>query len=245
MTIIFVLFILIANATITALIYGLNKLFVYIVDKSNVGTKNKFVLKISIWFLFLALALLQFFAIFKLGAMLCSSKLGNYIAVIIYTSCLAVMSIKDLYISPLHSVDSPIKAFRKGFKQANVNNIIPNLYLRTVIHIAYLVILVIAQLEELQLIKINSELSFFCMLNKYGIVIIFAIEKIISSINNEKKRLAIIHDTFVEQEKENDLQNKEFKQDFKELFAILKERRKKRKNNKNQDANKKNNKSHT
>ena len=122
-------------------------------------------------------------------------------------------------------INSVFKAFRRGFTKGNVNSIIPKLYIKTLINLFYLIILILAQIEDLKLATLPSGLSYFCTLNKYGIVIVFAVEKIIKSVAAEKKRKRILTETFIEQEKQDEKDREETRRLMREVKELFKQRR--------------------
>lgn len=137
---------------------------------------------------------------------LSSIRIGEYIAVIIYTALLSILSSNSLYQSPKTVVDTPYKAFKSGFTQFNVW--LSRLPLKTIINIIYLLILIVAHIQDLGYYKFPEDLSYFLTLNKYGLLIIWAIEKIIKSIKPDIERSKILKEAFAEQ-KRIDKANKE------------------------------------
>lgn len=226
MTAIAGIFFLVVSAAGTSFSVGLEEIFLYLIENSKKSVKVKKALIIVCHIIFATCTLMfVFWGIGRLSYLLCSTNIGGYIAVIIYTLLLALMAANSLYLSPLVKVDSCIKAFRKGFTKASVNHLIPNLYIKTIINLFYLIILILAQIEDLKLATFPSGASYFCTLNKYGIVIVFAIEKIIKSFAPEKKRTEILTEAFVEQEKEDERAHENIRNIFKQIKASAKERR--------------------
>lgn len=133
-------------------------------------------------------------------------KIGEYIAVIIYIALLSILSSNYLYQSPKTVVDSAYKAFKSGFTQFNVW--LSRLPLKTIINIVYLIILIVAHIQDLGYYKFPEYLSYFLTLNKYGLLIIWAIEKIIKSIKPDIERSKILKEAFAEQ-KRRDKANEE------------------------------------
>ena len=226
---IFIIFSLVGSAAAILIISGCHEMCLYIIGTSKKNSKAKKGLTIVCHICFAVTMLSICAGIFILGFFLCETAAGEYIAVITYTVFLALMATNEVYISPSLKVDSKRKAFRRGFTSASVNNIIPNLYLKTIINVAYLAILICAQIEDLNLLQFNSAFSYFCTLNKYGIVIVFAIEKIISSIASEKKRGSTLTEAFVEQERKEEQNREETRQQIRSIKLLLKERREARK----------------
>lgn len=227
--IIFIIFFLVVSAATLLIIRGCREMCLYIIGSSRKSSKAKRGLSITCYTCFAVTMLVICAGIFLLGGFLCTSAAGKYVAVMTYTILLALMATNELYISPSLKVDSKGKAFRRGFTNGGVNNIIPNLYLKTIINIAYLAILICAQIEDLNLVQFNREFSYFCTLNKYGIVVIFAIEKMISSIASEKKRKKTLNEASVDQERKEEQDREETRQQIHTLKLLLKERRELRK----------------
>ena len=220
------IFILVVSAAAVSVFAGLHELCLFVIVKSSKGARAQKGLAFICHIFYAIISLLfVFFGFFYWVELLCSTNLGCYIAVIVYTLLLALMSTDVVYLSPSIRVDSALKAFRKGFTSGSVNHIVPNLYLKTIINIFYLVILILAQIEDLGFVKFSDDVSYFFELNKYGIVIVFAIEKIIKSIAPEKRRKRIILDTFIEQENRDEKEREEMRTTVNEIKSIIKARR--------------------
>lgn len=163
-----------------------------------------------------------------------NSKLCDYICVIIYTTLLSLLANNALYLSPSAEAKTSFEVFRKGFARGNLNNIFSDIIpLKSIINFAYLVFLICAQIEDLEIVIFPSGFSYFCELNKYGIVIILGVERIIKSINPDKQRSKILREAFVEKEKEDEEYRKNHPSLFKRISNGIKEKRNKKKNNKN------------
>ena len=54
--------------------------------------------------------------------------------------------------------------------------------------------MIIAQLETLSFIKLSEDISFFCKVNQYGIVIMYAFDKIVDAIKGRKQHKALVRD---------------------------------------------------
>ena len=198
MTAIFCIFILVVNAAVLPILCGIHQIVIYEVDRSKIKLSSKKVITFLREFLFALTLIALNYGIYELDDFLCSSKLGGYVAVLIYTFLFSIISSKSLYISPDLKVDSRIKAFKKGFTKMSAVSVLPNLHIRTILEIAYLMFLVLSQVEELSLCTYPASVSLFLILNKYGIVIMVAVEKIIKSINPERDRRKILVDTATE-----------------------------------------------
>lgn len=224
------IFIVVVSAAVGLFFAGLEKMCLYLISNSHKTQKTKKIITIFCR-IFVIIIILAFTlgGITYLSKVLCATDIGSYIAVIIYTLLLALMSSNMLYISPSEPIDSVKKAFRKGFTGASVNHIVPNLYLKTIINLAYVIVLILAQLEDLGFAKFSKEMSYFCTLNKYGIVIVFAMEKIIKSFKPENERAKILVEAFVEQENHEEKMREERKKLYNEVKSTIRERRRARK----------------
>lgn len=226
---------------------GIDEVIKYKHNKKYVRNKVnilKYVIKEILWhFVLLVLIVFVFFILAQLRRVV----YGEYIAVIIYTLLLAMTSSKFLYQSPSVRVDSSWKAFKKGFTQSHVNSFLVQLPLKAVINIIYLAILIIAHIEDLGYFSFNPEFSHFCTLNKYGILIMLSVEKIIGSTKAEKERTEILTEANLENLKIEEAKFNDFKEELKEIITILKEtykikrelKRLERKNKELQKVNKK------
>lgn len=220
------IFMLVFTAGISSILVGIQNVILYRIAQSKNTIKTKNILTIGCYIISSAIFLfLVIWGMVHLIEWLCSTNVGSYIAVIIYTLLLALMAADILYLSPSENVDSISKAFRRGFTSGSINNIIPNLYLKTIINLFYLVILILAQIEDLGFASFPDGVSYFFTLNKYGIVIVFAIEKIIKSLAPERKRMKILTEAFVEQENRDERDREERRNTFKEIKVIMKERK--------------------
>lgn len=192
------------EVAIFPLLIGLYQLALYYIKKLK--TQTKFLVK------FFVNILLVFGISFSLiiPPLICHLlsliKIGEYIAVIIYIALLSVLAANSLYQSPKTVIDTEYKAFKSGFTQFNVW--LSKLPLKTIINVVYLAILIIAQIQDLGYYKFPEDLSHFLTLNKYGLLIIWAIEKIINSVKPDMERAKILKEAFEEQKK-RDKANKE------------------------------------
>lgn len=192
------------EVAIIPIFVGLYQLALFYTNKLKRQTKSwiKFFVKalmvVGISFSFIIPILIFYF--------LSLIKIGEYLAVIIYIALLSVLASNDLYQSPKTTVDTAYKAFKSGFTQFNVW--LSKLPLKTIINVVYLAILIIAQIQDLGYYKFPEELSHFLTLNKYGLLIIWAIEKIIKSVKPDMERAKILKEAFEEQKK-RDKANKE------------------------------------
>lgn len=229
MTLIRGIFAVVVQLGCTPFLIGIHEIILYKVSLLKFSPKLKSWLKLISIIMLLGLIALTFIGWIKLSEWLQSMKMGDYISVLIYTLLLALISSNILYQSPEIVVNSTAKAFKKGFTESSVNNILAQLPLKVIINLLYLVVLIIAQIEDLGYIHFSDGVSYFCTLNKYGIVIILTVEKIIKSFKPEKERAKVITETFVKKEKEEEKQREAVKNKFKEFKQILKERKQQKK----------------
>lgn len=227
-----VIFFIVVGAVLTPLIVAVNDLVIYKIKNSKISSRKKSIVSVIDGLILLLVAVPYIVFLNWLATTICATKLGCYFAVIVYTLLLSILSSSKIYLSPDDKVDTAYKVFKKGFTVSSIRHIFSILYLRVVIEIAYLVFLVLAQIEELGFYTLPTELSFFCTLNKYGIIILFAVEKILKSIEPERERRKILSNTFVEQENKEEKEREELRSSLKEFCEIMKKRRQERKLNK-------------
>lgn len=151
MTAIICFFVIIVSASITSVLVGFHEAFLYLIKSSQKKEKVKSRLTALCDFIFFVIGILLVFVILNLEKLLKQTVVGNYVAVIVYTMLLGLLSADVLYISPSTEINSSFKAFKKGFTKGNVNHLIPNLYIKTFVNLFYLVILILAQIEGLGL----------------------------------------------------------------------------------------------
>ena len=65
---------------------------------------------------------------------------------------------------------------------------------RLIFSILYVVILIVAQLEALDIIYLPKDISFFCKINQYGLVIMYAFDKIVDAIKGRKGYKELVKD---------------------------------------------------
>lgn len=204
MSIVLLVCILIMEVAIIPLLIGFYHVALYYIKKLKTQTK--------FWVKFFVNILLVFGISFSIiiPPLICHLlsliKIGEYIAVIIYIALLTVLASNSFYQSPKTVIDTAYKAFKSGFTQFNVW--LSKLPLKTIINVVYLAILIIAQIQDLGYYKFPEELSHFLTLNKYGLLIIWATEKIIKSVKPDMERAKILKEAFEEQKK-RDKANKE------------------------------------
>lgn len=224
-----VIFFIVVGAVLTPLIVAVDDLIIYKVKTSKISSRKKNIISVIDGLILLLIAVPYIAFLIWLSTTICATKLGCYFAVIVYTLLLSILSSSKIYLSPDVKVDTAYKVFKKGFTVSSIRHIFSILYLRVVIEIAYLVFLVLAQIEELGFCALPTELSDFCTLNKYGIIILFAVEKIIKSVEPERERRKILSNTFVEQENTEEKERQEIRRSWKEFREEMKKRRQERK----------------
>lgn len=229
-----IIFFFVVSAALTPFIFAAYELIVFKIINSKISIGKKKFLKTIGHIILLLISLPSIFAVMCLADFICTTELGCYIAVLVYTLIFSILSSSKIYLSPDIKVDSALKAFKKGFTVSSIRHIFSILYLRVIIEVAYLVVLILAQIEELGFCTFPEEVSLFFTLNKYGIVIMVAVEKIIKSIAPERERRKILSDTFVEQEKKEEKEREEVRRSFKEIWAAIKQLRQERKAKKRQ-----------
>ena len=224
-----IIFFFVVSAALTPLIVATHDSIIFKIGNSKIGIRKKRVFRLIILIICLLITLPSIFAVMCLANFICTTELGCYIAVLVYTLLFSILSSSKIYLSPDIKVDTAFKAFKKGFTVSSIRHIFSILYLRVIIEVAYLVILILAQIEELGFCAFPKEVSLFFTLNKYGIVIMVAVEKIIKSIAPERERRKILSDTFVEQEKKEEKEREEMRRSFKEIWVAIKQSRQERK----------------
>lgn len=221
-----IVFAMVITFCITPVFIGLERMFSFQLFKSKFSQKQKKTLFIVIRIITIIIPLFLVGACYVVLKKYANSKLMDYICVLIYTALLAIYSNNKLYISPQESIETPKDAFREGFTRGNLNNIFSEFPLRTLINLAYLAILVCAQIEELQLCTFSTEWSYFFTLNKYGLIVLFATEKIIAGFKPDAKRAKIMMDKWrekTEEEKEELEQKRKKRQERKQIKVKQKE----------------------
>ena len=166
-----------------------------------------------------------------------------FVDYIVSVGCCLLISITasdKIYLPAETEIDSSLKAFRKGFTEGLSFRLFPFLPTKTIIHIIYLAILVTSQVITLYFKDSwihNSEFYRFLEINKYGIVIMYAFEKIISSISSkeEKERIKIMQETSDVLEKQEQEDRKKRQQEWQELKELLKQIKLKRSEKKRQN----------
>ena len=230
MTAIACIFCVVINATLIPLLFAIRGAVIYKINNSSIRLQAKKIVSTLITIILSLIVLNSTYFLFQLALIVCSTQLGCYIAAIIYTLLLSILSSSKIYLSPEVKVDTAFKAFKKSFTISSGGHIFSILYLRVIIEVAYLLFLVLAQVEELGFCAFSDEVSFFFTINKYGIVILVAIEKILKFIEGDRKRRKILSDTFVEQETQADKEREELRQAFKEVRELIKKRRQEKTN---------------
>ena len=162
----------------------------------------------------------------------------EYVISVLFFLWVSVTDSDKIYLPKEAIIDSPIKAFKKGLIESFSSNIF--YVTKTFAHIIYIFILVISQIIALYFKDswiCDSEFYRFLEVNKYGIVIMYAFEKIISSISdkNRKVRKHLLKEMSDEREKEEQKEREERQQQLQEIKKLLKQIRLKRSEKKRQN----------
>ena len=80
------------------------------------------------------------------------------------------------------------------------SSILYRINFKVLISILYIVILIVAQLETLEFIILPEKLSYFCKVHQYGIVIMYAFDKIVDAIKGHKAHKELVRDIDAERE---------------------------------------------
>lgn len=227
-----IIFIIVVSFSLVPIVRGFISAIDFKIDASKLKDTAKKIFKTITLFLYLILAGFVLFMLFKGVELFEKIAAGDYIIVLIYTLLFSITSNSNLYQLPSEAVDSSWKAFKKEFTSANVNNIFADLPLKVIINLAYLTILILAQLEDLGYCTFSSELSYFLTLNKYGIVIVLTMEKVLNGIKPDKTRRRVLLEAFVEKEKIEEKEREEIKAEIKEIKQIVQARKKAKKEKK-------------
>lgn len=195
-----IIFIIVSGYSSIPIIRGIMNAIEYKIQKARFSKTTKKFFKVTNTVFYCLVSILTIYCSNKFFNIITRIQAGGYIAVLIYTSLLAIHANNNLYQQPSETVNSFCSAFKREFTIANLNNIIAKLPLKVLINLSYLIILILTQIEELGYYAFSANLSYFCKLNKYGIVIIFAVEKIVNSVNLDKKRKKILLSTSIKNE---------------------------------------------
>lgn len=234
-----IIFTLVVWLSVLPIIRGIDNVIGYKIEKSKISDLAKRKLTICFSILIIVFYVTAVWGFWLLSDLLEKLNFGSYIQVLIYTLILGALSSNSLYLSPKQEINSAWDAFRNGFTKGNVNNFFAHIPLNMLINLFYLVILIVAHVEDLEYCTLPNEVSYFFTLNKYGIVIVLAIQKVIKSVTPDKERAKILTEAFVQQEKEDDAFRDEVKKSFGELKISLKRKRQERKNAKDKRKDKK------
>ena len=125
---------------------------------------------------------------------------GDYISAVLSAVFLSIMFSENLYQKPKEKIDSVVKAFKKGYTNLMSKYLIAYLPIKLVIHLLYLCVLLTYHVNSLGYVNVPENILYLCELNRYGIVILYAGEKMIKEIGKDKPRRRILSDTFDENE---------------------------------------------
>lgn len=207
-----VIFILVLAMSLAPFVWGIDDAISYKikVSKKCDKTKNRLIKFFAIFMVLVYAILVGIF--WLLSDLLNKVDFGGYIKVILYTLVLGVLSSEIIYQSPKQEINSAWDAFKSGLTKANVNNFWANMPLNVIINLFYLIVLILAQVDDLGYCEFSKGGSLFLTLNKYGIVILFAVQKIIKSVVPDKARAKIMLEAFVEKENEEEIQKQKRKE---------------------------------
>lgn len=121
---------------------------------------------------------------------------SDYLFVLLYTVLLSVWGYEGFYRSPKLEAESAEDAFKTGYTREASKVFIVRVSINVFVQVAYIVILVFSQLEDLGFIKMVEEGSYFLSLNKYGIIIVYAVQKLITEIKKATKTNQIINESY-------------------------------------------------
>lgn len=228
------IFTIVFETALAPILFGLDDVIIYGIKKTKINGKAKTALSIICNIVFCLIALIAIFSVWRLSEYLCSFDVGKYVAVIVYTILLTIISSTTIYHSPKKEITNAWEVYKNGFTRANINNIIPRIPLKAIINIFYVLALIFAQIEDLGFCTFPDEVSYFFTLNKYGIVIVLAIEKILKSFKPDLERAKILSEAFAVQERQDEEERAELKKSFKELKELIKLRKQARKEAKEQ-----------
>ena len=201
------IYIFVFVAWLTSLSYGVFNAFLHL-------NKNK--LSKSVW---KAILLLIFIAIAILGIPIGTSFLiallpgADYWFVLLYTIILALIGYSGFYRSPKEEPQSLLDAFKIGYTKQASKFFLARLSTNVFIQSAYISILILSQINDLGIIELSDISAYFVNLNKYGIVIIFAIQKLISEMEKSISKRKALMDAYDERIKYEEESLKEIKKD--------------------------------
>ena len=171
----------------------------------------------------------------------------DFIVSVVSYLMISITSFDKIYVPVGTEIDSGFKAFRKGYTEGISMRILSCMPVKIVVHITYLLILIASQIISLYFSDCpiyTSEFYTFLEVNKYGIVIMYAFEKIFASIskNDEKEKTKILQETYDTMTKEEERLDAETREKFNELKSyckLLREERKKERQEKKKNKTKK------
>ena len=169
--------------------------------KDDISIKEGFLL-LGLCILWFVIFILSIGAWFHLPSLLAPYPIAGYIAAVLSILFMAFIS-SDVFLTVPNKEATRfrdmlwrelVKAFRSYW--------LYRINFRLVLSIAYVVILVLAQLETLNIIKLPDDLAFFFKINQYGLVIMYAFDKIVDSIRGRKKYNELVKDIDAEIEED-------------------------------------------
>ena len=158
----------------------------------------------------------------------------DYIVSVIGCLLAAVASMESIYFVPGETVDTYLKAFKKGYTEGISKSFLTVFPIKISIHIIYIFTLIASHIISLYFKDYpiyNSEFFRFLEVNKYGIVIMYAFEKIIDSIKKKdgQKQMEIMNETCDILDKQDKQSLEEYKASKEKARKVIKEYLKRRK----------------
>lgn len=197
-----------------------------------IGSKHNKAVKAISYIIASLLAVFLFLTIWFAEELLClipNKVLGDYIAAILYCLLLMALGGSALYKIPTGDKSSIKAIFIEEYTYYALKNPFTWIPYRLIIYVFYFVILILSQLYELDVIEMNNDWAYFCSINKYGIVIMLSVERIIKAILSLKDRFLTLKNAKTHVDQRTDREDAEYEQskkEFKELLHMLKDERK-------------------
>ena len=236
------LFPLVIGYFITPTISGLRWMVRYKLNKSNYQKNHELgyvLIPILCAFIF---GIVLIIATLALWVVIMKYEWFDYIISVICCLLVSITASEKIYLPVNAEINSYGKAFRKGYTEGISMRVFPFIQTKTAVHIVYLMILIASHIITLYFKDApiyNSDIYEFLEVNKYGIVIMYAFEKIISSISKkeESERIKILNETSKEMEEHDKQSREEFEKSKQNLKAVLKQRKQAKMLKKRQNTN--------
>lgn len=150
----------------------------------------------------------------------------DYIVSVLCCLLISITASNKIYLPAGIEIDSSLKAFKKGFTECISSGFFHFLPTKTIVHVFYLVILIASHIVTLYFVDSSvygSDFYRFLEINKYGIVIMYAFEKIITSISSkeEKERIQTLKEISDKLEEDKQKEHEELQQKKQELMKLL------------------------